>query len=136
MAALQRISGLLPDLSGLIPEPLKPYAKFVVVVALGLIYLLVSLTVIDDATGREWAGIVAFVATALGVAGTTNESEEDDDLPPDDAVLSDEGDVVDPSGELGFPLGDEEQELVAEQLPAEPPPEPAPPPEGRDRRGG
>jgi hypothetical protein len=64
---------LLPDLSVLIPDRLKPYAKAVVVFALLVIYALVTYThVITGEEGTRITGLVILVAGALGVLGTSN----------------------------------------------------------------
>jgi hypothetical protein len=64
---------LLPDLSVLIPEKLKPYAKAVVVFVLLVIYALVTYAhVITGEEATRATGIVVLVAGALGVLGTSN----------------------------------------------------------------
>lgn len=64
---------LLPDLSVLIPDKLKPYAKAVVVFVLLVIYVLVTYAhVITGAEATRLVGLVTLAAGALGVLGTSN----------------------------------------------------------------
>lgn len=69
---MQQLTTLLPDLSHLIPDRLKPYAKFVVVVAIALVGVLVQQAVVDSASGDRLVAYITFGAAALGVLGTSN----------------------------------------------------------------
>lgn len=69
---MQQLSNVLPDFSYVIPDRLKPYAKFVVVVVIALIGVLVQQAIVDSATGDRLVAYITLAAGALGVLGTSN----------------------------------------------------------------
>lgn len=72
---MQQLSNVLPDFSHVIPDRFKPYAKFVVTIVLGVVPIAVAQGFVGDGTAAQIITYVSIAATALGVLGTANVPE-------------------------------------------------------------
>jgi TRAP-type C4-dicarboxylate transport system permease small subunit len=70
-------------LTDVLPESARPYAKAIYALIIGVVGLLVSLLVIDDATGVKITQAVTALAVLLGVLEIPN--QETPDIPAEPA---------------------------------------------------